>query len=417
MLCQNVPKVIAADFPDPEAELPCAFVAVFGSNAHSTNQPFRGLACAGESTKQHARLYGEQTLLGPLAIAADAGIETLTQFFMREPLNALPVTDQDGSYLGVALHPTPSEQHARCVQCAHNPTRRTLHMNHPPSHQSHPSHPIHAHHEHHKHEHRPGHEHHAPSQDLLLEQISQYRDELAQARHEMAAFCYSISHDLRAPLRAIDGYARILAEDYSGSMDPAARGYLDRIVKASGRMGNLMDDLLMLSRVSRSEMRPQSLNLSQLSSDIIDRLMKSDPNRRRVHVHIEPGLQVLADGKLIRECLEQLLDNAWKYTSKTRQAQIDIGRFEDKSGPLPHQGFYVQDNGAGFDMQYAEKLFTPFQRLHTAPDFDGNGIGLAIVQRIIHRHSGHLSIKGEPGRGTRLRFSLWDTACPDVPSA
>jgi len=231
--------------------------------------------------------------------------------------------------------------------------------------------------------------------------------ELAEANREMEAFCYSVSHDLRAPLRALDGFSRILLEDAGHLLDGADKDNLRRIIAASGRMGFLMDDLLRLSRIGRAGMRPAETDLGGLAGEIVGRLRNETPGRRAT-IRIEAGLTAWADAGLMRIVLENLLGNAWKYTRNSADAHIEFGRREEHDKPV----FFVRDNGAGFDMRYATKLFSPFQRVHSPDEFEGNGIGLAIAQRIVHRHGGRIRAESEPGRGSTFSFTLWEAGGP-----
>ncbi|HEX4975703.1 MAG TPA: ATP-binding protein, partial [Pseudomonadales bacterium] len=230
--------------------------------------------------------------------------------------------------------------------------------------------------------------------------LQQQRSQLEAALKELESFSYSVSHDLRAPLRAIDGFSRALEEDYTDVLDEGARDYLSRIRKGTQRMGRLIDDLLELSRVGRAELRPVALDLSTMAQDILDKLT-SENSERRVKVEISPGLSAWGDAGLIQVALFNLLENAWKYTSKTAEAHIVVNQ-QDIDG---QRVFEVRDNGAGFDMQYAGKLFGAFQRLHGA-EFPGTGIGLATVQRIVHRHGGRVWAKAEVGQGASFFFTL-----------
>ncbi len=225
--------------------------------------------------------------------------------------------------------------------------------------------------------------------------------QLEAANRELEAFCYSVSHDLRAPLRAIDGFSKALLEDYLDRLDEEGRDMLRRVRAGSQRMGDLIDDLLSLSRVTRSEMRTTTVNLSDLAHTIATNLEQSAPHRR-VEWRIEPNLTAVADRALVTVVLENLLGNAWKYTVKQPYARIEFGRENDE--------FFVRDNGAGFDPTYAGKLFQPFQRLHAVEEFEGHGIGLATVQRIIHRHQGHIRAEGTVGKGAAFYFTLSPTS-------
>ena len=225
--------------------------------------------------------------------------------------------------------------------------------------------------------------------------------ELEVLNAELEAFSYSVSHDLRAPLRAISGFAQALDEDARDRLEPGERHYLDRIRAGAARMGDLIDDLLNLSRVTRVAMHRVPVDLSHLGRSIADHLASIEPERR-VTWDIEPGLVVHADLALMRIVLENLLGNAFKFTAQTPEACIRV--FQDRAAV--EQTIVVDDNGAGFDMNHAGKLFGVFQRLHSESDFPGTGIGLATVQRIIHRHGGHVSGEGTPGGGARFRFTL-----------
>jgi signal transduction histidine kinase len=225
--------------------------------------------------------------------------------------------------------------------------------------------------------------------------------ELEVLNAELEAFSYSVSHDLRAPLRAISGFAQALDEDARDRLGPEERHYLDRIRAGAGRMGELIDDLLNLSRVTRVAMHRVPVDLSHLGRSIADHLASLNP-ARRVTWDIEDGLVVHADLALMRIVLENLLGNAYKFTAQTPDARIRL--YQDREAVEP--AIVVDDNGAGFDMNHAAKLFGVFQRLHSETDFPGTGIGLATVQRIIHRHGGHVTGEGTPGGGARFRFTL-----------
>ena len=229
--------------------------------------------------------------------------------------------------------------------------------------------------------------------------------ELEAANKELEAFSYSVSHDLRAPLRAIDGFSRLLIEDYGPTLDGEAHDYLNRVRKAVQRMGGLIDDLLKLSRVTRAELHPTTVNLSDLASEIIADLRERDETRR-VAVSIGPGFSVRGDPQLLRVVLVNLLENAWKYTGKTADPRIEFGS-QSQDGVTT---YFIRDNGAGFDMQYVGKLFGAFQRLHAEHEFPGTGIGLATVARIIHRHGGRVWAEAQPGQGATFYFTLAQTA-------
>jgi two-component system sensor histidine kinase/response regulator len=217
---------------------------------------------------------------------------------------------------------------------------------------------------------------------------------------EVEAFNYSVSHDLRAPLRPLDGFSEVLLEDYADKLDDRGRDYLTRIRAAAQRMAQLIDDLLELSRVSRADLRRQQLDLSALVGAIVADIRADEAAGER-EVVCAPGLQVSADARLLRIALENLLRNAWKFTGRQAQPRIEFGC--TRAGE--ELTYFVRDNGVGFDPTYASKLFQPFQRLHTA-EFAGTGIGLAIVDRIIHRHEGRIWGESTPGQGATFFFTL-----------
>ena len=226
--------------------------------------------------------------------------------------------------------------------------------------------------------------------------------ELTSINQELESFSYSVSHDLRAPLRHIDGFSQALQEDYAERLDEEGLGLLSRIRGGSQRMGQLIDDLLKLSQVSRSNIQRESLNLSSMTEDIINKLQHYN-SERNVSISIKPELMATADHQLTHVLLENLIGNAWKYTAKTDGASIIFDATADEKGETI---FCLRDNGAGFDMRYAEKLFTAFKRLHSEKEFEGTGIGLATVQRIINRHSGRIWAEAETGKGAAFYFSL-----------
>ena len=222
----------------------------------------------------------------------------------------------------------------------------------------------------------------------------------ADAEAERESFSYTVSHDLRAPIRVVEGFTRILKEDYGASLDRIANDHLDRVLGAAARMNAMIDALLALSKLSSQPITRQPVNLSQLAAYVAEDLRRQSPGREIV-LHIEPGLQVMGDPTLLRLVLENLLGNAWKYTAKTRAAEVWLER------RAQHPDTYtVRDNGAGFDMRFAERLFGVFQRLHSANDFQGTGIGLATVRRIVRRHGGEVWAEAEVDRGASFHFSL-----------
>jgi PAS domain S-box-containing protein len=233
------------------------------------------------------------------------------------------------------------------------------------------------------------------------ERVRRYATDLEVAVAELDAFAYSVSHDLRAPLRSIDGFSQILLEDYGDKFDASGKHLLERVRAATQRMGVLIDDLLKLSRVSRGELRKEPVDLSTLAA-VIARDLRGRERDREVELTIAPRLLVQGDPRLLRVALENLLGNAWKYTSKRSDARIEFGALEQNGDRI----LYVRDNGAGFDMRYADKLFGAFQRLHGATEFEGTGVGLATVQRIIRRHGGRIWADAKVNEGATFYFTV-----------
>jgi signal transduction histidine kinase len=226
---------------------------------------------------------------------------------------------------------------------------------------------------------------------------------LEAANAELEAFCYSVAHDLRAPLRGIQGFSQALLEDHASQLDPKGMDYLQRVSSAALRMSDLIDDLLTLSRISRTPVVREPVDLTALAADVTRDLERE--HQRPVQTTIAAGMRVNADARLMRIALENLLGNAWKFTSKVGgDAAVEIGS-EMLDGATV---FFVRDNGAGFDEAYASKLFAPFQRLHTEKDFGGTGIGLATVQRIIRRHGGRVWARAAVDGGATFSFTLPD---------
>jgi PAS domain S-box-containing protein len=225
---------------------------------------------------------------------------------------------------------------------------------------------------------------------------------LAELNAELETFSYSVSHDLRAPLRGISGFAQALEERSMEVLDPTSLGYLRRIKNAAERMGLLIDDLIRLSRLGRSEMRVQTLNLSQVAEALVASHRSMEPNRD-LEVRITPDIWVDADPVLLEVLMGNLIGNAWKFTSKTPAALIEIGSGTQDDGEVC---YFVKDNGVGFDERYADKLFGPFQRLHNQVDFPGTGIGLATVRRIVYRHGGLVRAKSMINHGATFEFTL-----------
>jgi PAS domain S-box-containing protein len=238
--------------------------------------------------------------------------------------------------------------------------------------------------------------------------LAQSNAELAAANKELEAFSYSISHDLRAPLRGIDGFSQALLEDYSDRFDDTGKQYLRRVRTGAQRMAALIDDLLELSRITRAEIHRQPIDLSEIARSVTQELASQAPTRH-VEFVIAPGLQAEADAPLMRTVLENLLGNAWKFTSRCPQARIEFGRAQANG----MSAFFVRDNGAGFDPAYASRLFGAFQRLHAAAEFPGTGVGLASVQRVIHRHGGRVWAKSAVNQGASFFFTLLSDAISD----
>jgi light-regulated signal transduction histidine kinase (bacteriophytochrome) len=243
----------------------------------------------------------------------------------------------------------------------------------------------------------------------LNEQLAGRALALERANKELESFSYSVSHDLRAPLRTLDGFSRALLEDYAERLDDEGKDYLQRIRKASQRMGHLIDDMLHLAQVSRSELHLAPVNLSTLAETVADALRAAEPERK-IEFVIEPGLTAVCDARLLQIVLENLFGNACKFSRSLDVARIEFGRTVRDGAPA----YFVRDNGVGFDMAYAHKLFGAFQRLHTTSEFPGTGIGLATVQRIIHRHGGSAAAESRPGEGAAFYFTLPDPT-PAIP--
>ncbi len=237
----------------------------------------------------------------------------------------------------------------------------------------------------------------------LERKVSERTAQLQAVNKELEAFSYSVSHDLRSPLRSIDGFSNVLLTDYENVLDEEGRENLHTIRSASQRMGHLIDDLLKLSRVSRTELHLYSVDVSGMAEEIRNELQRENPGRK-VDWQIAPGLTARANGRLLQIALQNLLSNAWKYSSKKEEATIAVSRVTTGRG----EAFCVKDNGAGFDMRYASGLFRSFQRMHSSREFEGTGIGLAIVHRIILKHGGEIWAEAEPDKGAAFFFTLPD---------
>jgi PAS domain S-box-containing protein len=249
------------------------------------------------------------------------------------------------------------------------------------------------------------------AQRAAEERAAQRTAEVEQANRNLEAFSYSVSHDLRAPLRALHGFSEALLEEYGDRLDETGRGYATRVQAASERMAALIDDLLHLSRVTRAGISLAPVNLSAEVEELAGDLRRRSPDRA-VRVVIQDEVWVNADRALIRSVAQNLIENAWKFTSRRADAVIEFGTVAAASDA--EICCYVRDNGAGFDDDYADKLFQPFQRLHSADDFPGTGIGLASVQRIIERHGGHAWAEGVVDRGATFYFTLPRNHRPDA---
>jgi PAS domain S-box-containing protein len=237
--------------------------------------------------------------------------------------------------------------------------------------------------------------------ETLEQRVAERTTQLEAANKELEAFSYSVSHDLRAPLRHINGFSQALLEDYSDKLDETGKGYLQEVRSASQEMAQLIDDVLQLARVTRTEMRGETVNLSELASKIAADLRRMEPGRT-VIVNIEENISTYGDKRLLKIILVNLLGNAWKFTSNGENAEIAFGQEQIDGQDV----YFVRDNGAGFDMTYADKLFGAFQRLHSVNEFEGTGIGLATVQRIVNRHSGRVWAEGEIMKGAVFYFTL-----------
>ena len=235
----------------------------------------------------------------------------------------------------------------------------------------------------------------------LEKKVSARTAELTSANRELESFAYSISHDLRAPLRGIDGFSHLLKEEYRDKIDPQGRDYLDRIRRAAQRMGSLIDDILDLSRVTRLELHRVSVDLSQLVVELLGEITRSKPGNR-AEISVEPACVAEGDPQLLRLMMQNLLENALKYSSRNATPRVEFGCESIDGGKV----YFVRDNGVGFDMKYADRLFAPFQRLHKPEEFEGNGIGLATVARIIQRHGGRVWAESIPHIQTTFRFTL-----------
>jgi light-regulated signal transduction histidine kinase (bacteriophytochrome) len=225
--------------------------------------------------------------------------------------------------------------------------------------------------------------------------------ELEAKNAELESFAYSVSHDLRSPLRSLDGFSKLLEEDARDKLDEVEKDYLRRISKAAQRMGQLIDDLLQLSRINRATFKPQQVNLSDMVKTNLEKLREKEPSRN-IEIDIEPDVQVRGDASLLDIALQNLTSNSWKYTSKNPHSKIRFGTTVTNG----ERAYYIKDNGVGFDTRYSQKLFGPFQRLHGTDEFPGTGIGLATVKRIVDRHGGHVWANSKVDKGSTFYFTL-----------
>lgn len=239
----------------------------------------------------------------------------------------------------------------------------------------------------------------------LEARVAQRTRELTLANHELESFAYSVSHDLRAPLRTVEGFSRLLGERFGASIGPDGQDYLARVRKAANRMDELIDALLKMSRITREPLQQAQVDLSRLATEVIGELRQAEPGRM-VETVVEPGIEACGDPALLRNLLQNLIGNAWKFTAGRPHARIEFGR-DPEAQPAPGMvALRVRDNGAGFEPAYASKLFRPFQRLHGSDEFEGHGIGLATVKRIIDRHGGSITAEAAVGQGATFRFVL-----------
>jgi len=240
--------------------------------------------------------------------------------------------------------------------------------------------------------------------------LARAKDDAETANRELEAFSYSVAHDLRAPLRGMNGFAQVLLDSYREKFDAEGQDWLEEILLNAKKMGALIDGLLSLAQWTRSALNPDRVDLSAIARDIAASLRTLEPHRT-VEVSVKDGLRANLDPRLARALVENLLGNAWKFTSKVPLARIEFGDTEKDRATA----FFVRDNGAGFDMAYASKLFAPFQRLHTVSEFSGTGIGLATVQRIVHRHGGRVWAEGVVDGGATFYFAFPTRASGDSP--
>jgi len=235
----------------------------------------------------------------------------------------------------------------------------------------------------------------------LTADLARQNVELETANKDLESFVSSVSHDLRQPLRAMHSFSQLLEKEYGGRLDERGRDYLARVCRGTAKMSRLIEDLLALARVSRQEIERTEVDLSAAAATAVAELRERDPGRH-VEVAVQEGMVASVDPQLLEVALANLFDNAWKFTSKRERARIEFCATEQGGKTV----YCVRDNGAGFDSALAEKAFQPFQRLHADKEFEGTGIGLTIVERVVHRHGGTIRIEGEPGKGAAVHFTL-----------
>lgn len=240
-------------------------------------------------------------------------------------------------------------------------------------------------------------DHLSEEQRLILRQ----KAELEAANEALRSFSYAVSHDLRAPLRGLQGLAETLHRDYAARLDDRGRDYLQRLQSTAHRMADLIEGMLLLTQIARAELHRRPVDLSAMAASVLRELRESAPERQ-VQVQVQPDLVVEADPQMMHSLVQNLLGNAWKYTGRTADARIEIAAAE-RDG---RRGIAFSDNGVGFDRARATRLFTPFGRMHADSDFPGQGVGLATVKRIVERHGGHIELDSQPGQGTRVFISL-----------
>jgi signal transduction histidine kinase len=235
----------------------------------------------------------------------------------------------------------------------------------------------------------------------LERRVAVRTSELELANRELEGFSYSVSHDLRSPLRAIEGFSQMLLEDHAHNLDQEGKSYLNNVRGATLEMSQLIDDMLQLASITKGKLKRSEVSLSNIAKEILAELQRREPNRK-VEWIVEEGVTASADERLVRIAMQNLIHNAWKFTSKTSMAKIEFGQVRD----VEPAEYFIRDNGAGFDMEFADKLFGAFERLHSQDEFEGTGVGLATVQRVVDKHGGLIRGESGPGRGAAFYFTL-----------